>query len=575
MPYSISDRGRQFLESIQKLGKEKSLIEPRFKPALELPLKIASLLLLAGSPLLYFFYAGPPGPLWSASIALVLGLFLFSVCELFVQDDHAIVRIYGPFGRLRFVFEELFRDKYLQYFSESNTDGRPIPRIVRDYIYQKAHHVKSMSSFGTELDVFDAELTTGCRILHRNFPAHVERTGYSMTIGEGRPGVKPFLVKNTVNVSAMSYGSINNRAAEAISLGARDVAYVNTGEGGYGPHGAAGNDVVFQIGTGKFGVGDEAVLPNGQTTRVLNRKLLRELITANPNIKMIQIKISQGAKPGIGGHLPADKVTPEIAEVRRVTPFKAVISPPQHTELLASSPREAVQKLMDFIEEIRKLTELPVGIKICVGRIDELDLLALAMKKTGKGPDAIQVDGADGGTGAAPNLFLNYVGYGSSIETLRYLDLRLKEHRIRDRLRLSASGRIFTPAHAAYAFASGADTCDSARAAMLSLGCIQAIKCHTNECPTGITTNSPWRMRGIHIPEKSTRIHHFLKGFHEDMLEITRVTGHSDPRDITLDDLRIMTRGGAFSGFFADGHAPHVSGHAPAKLAAKMPAGRR
>lgn len=539
---------------MQKLGKEKSLIEPQFRPALELPLKAASAVLAVSAPLLYFYYGGPPGPVWSAAVALGLALVLFSICELFVQDDHAIVRIYGPLGRLRFVFENLFRDKYLQYFSESNTDGRPIPRIVRDYIYQKAHHVKSMSSFGTELDVFDAELTTGCRILHRNFPAHVEKVTYSMTIGEGRPGVRPFLVRNTVNVSAMSYGSINNRAAEAISLGAREVAYVNTGEGGYGPHGAAGNDVVFQIGTGKFGVGDEAVLPNGQPARVLNRALLKELVRNHTNIKMIQLKISQGAKPGIGGHLPADKVTPEIADVRRVTPYKAVISPPQHTELLAGSPRESVQKLMGFLEEIRILTELPVGIKICVGRLDELDLLVLAMKESGKGPDAIQVDGADGGTGAAPNLFLNYVGYGSSIETLRYLDGRLKEHGIRDRVRLSASGRIFTPAHAAYAFASGADTCDSARAAMLSLGCIQALKCHTNGCPTGITTNSPWRMRALHIPEKSTRIHHFLKGFHEDMLEITRVTGHADPRDITLGDLRVMTRGGAFSGFFADDH---------------------
>ncbi|MBL8020907.1 MAG: FMN-binding glutamate synthase family protein [Leptospirales bacterium] len=535
------------LETYKKSGKERALILPDFKPALERPANVLTLLLcLAIAPLFYFY------GIWYAVAAGVAATVVFGLRELFIQDDHAIVRIYGPFGRLRFVFENLFRDKYLQYFSESNTDGRPIPRIVRDYIYQKAHHVKAMSSFGTELDIFDSELSTGCRILHRNFPAQVSRVSYQCVVGEGRSDIKPFLVKNAINVSAMSYGAINNRAAEALSLGALDVAYVNTGEGGYGPHGAAGNDVVFQIGTGKFGVGDEITMPDGSTGRVLNRQVLKELVQKHPNIRMVQLKISQGAKPGIGGHLPAEKVTPEIADVRRVTPFKTVISPPQHTELLAGSPREAVQKLIDFVEEIRTITELPVGIKICVGRLDELDLLALAMKETGKGPDAIQVDGADGGTGAAPNLFVNYVGYGSCIETLQYFHRRLVEHGIRDRVKLSASGRIFTPAHAAHAYASGADICETARGAMLSLGCIQAIKCHTNECPTGITTNSPWRMHGLHIPEKSTRVHHFLKGFHDDMLELTRVIGKSDPRDIELDDIRVLSRAGVFSSFFND-----------------------
>lgn len=548
MPYTMSKIGTQLLRAYEANGKDRSLTMPAFRPVLERPVTILSVLgLVLAVPL---YWVAP----WASATAAALSVVLFGIREVFIQDDHAIVRIYGPMGRFRYIFENLIRDKYLQYFNETNTDGRPIPRIVRDYIYQKAHHVKALSSFGTELDIFDTELSTGCRILHRNFPAHVDGVSYQMSIGDGRPGVRPFVVKNAINISAMSYGAINNRAAEALSLGAKDVAYVNTGEGGYGPHGAAGNDVVFQIGTGKFGVGEEAVLPDGTATRKLNKGLLQELVRNHPNIRMIQIKISQGAKPGIGGHLPADKVTPEIADVRRVTPYKTVISPPQHAELRASSSKEAVAKLIEFIEEIRKLTELPVGIKLCVGRLDELDLLVLAMKKTGKGPDAIQVDGADGGTGAAPNLFVNYVGYGSSIETLQYLDKLLKKHRIRDRVRLSSSGRIFTPAHAAYAFASGADTCETARAAMLSIGCIQAQQCHTNKCPTGITTNSAWRMRGIHIPEKSTRVHHFLKGFHEDMLELTRVMGHSDPRDIKLDDLRVMSRGGAFSAFFSDSH---------------------
>jgi glutamate synthase domain-containing protein 2 len=315
---------------------------------------------------------------------------------------------------------------------------------------------------------------------------------------------------------------------------------VNTGEGGCGPHAIGGNDTVWQLGTGKFGAGKDAVLPNGDATRALDKELFLETLRDFPNIKMIQLKISQGAKPGIGGHLPGSKVTPEIAAVRKVKPWTSVISPPQHAELYDTSAKGAVMKLMDFCKEIRELSHLPVGIKMCIGKLSEIDLLVEAMKATGEGPDMIQIDGADGGTGAGPNLFVNYVGYGSAIETVDYLNRALQKAGLRDKVAISASGRIFTPAHAALAFAVGADTIETARAAMLSIGCIQALKCHTNECPTGITTNSNWRMRGISIPEKSTRIHMYLSGFHQDLMELTKVMGHSDPRDITMADLRIV-----------------------------------
>ena len=194
--------------------------------------------------------------------------------------------------------------------------------------------------------------------------------------------------------------------------------------------------------------------------------------------------------------------------------------------------------------------ELPVGIKLCVGSIKELDLLVEAIKTSKNGPDAIQIDGFDGGTGAGENIFMNYVGYGSAVETIFYLDYRLKQSGIRDDIVLSASGKLFTPAHAALAFACGADVIDTARGVMLSLGCIQSLKCHSNHCPTGITTNNKWRMRGIVIPEKSSRVNHYLDGFHNDMLHLTRVLGHSDPRDITLDDIRIVSSERHFSGFF-------------------------
>jgi glutamate synthase domain-containing protein 2 len=172
------------------------------------------------------------------------------------------------------------------------------------------------------------------------------------------------------------------------------------------------------------------------------------------------------------------------------------------------------------------------------------------MLHTGDGPDAIQVDGADGGTGAGENIYLNYVGYGSAFETTYYLDKKLKEAGLRDSVTISSSGKLFTPAHAALAFAIGADVIDTARGAMLALGCIQSLKCHTNECPTGITTNSKWRMHGINIPEKSTRIHNYLSGFHHDMLELTEVMGHCDPRDINREDIRIISYKNVFVRFF-------------------------
>jgi glutamate synthase domain-containing protein 2 len=268
--------------------------------------------------------------------------------------------------------------------------------------------------------------------------------------------------------------------------------------------------------------------------------LLKQLVRDNPNIGMIQLKISQGAKPGLGGHLPAEKVTPEIAHVRRIEPYQSVISPSRHAEILGITPKETIGKLIDFIEWIRKETELPVGIKLCVGNLEEIDLLCEAMKSTKKGPDSIQVDGSDGGTGAAPNLYLNYAGYGGAIESAWYVHNKLKKLKIRDRVVLSVSGRIFTPVHAALAFAMGAEVVDTARGAMLALGCIQSLRCHTNACPTGIATNQPWRMRGLVIPEKSTRVHHYLNGFHSDMLKITETMGHTDPRDITFKDLRVL-----------------------------------
>ena len=547
MAYHISVAAQRVINNYLSKGKEKALTPPSYMPPLQRPVEFLTAIAAIISIPAYFWWGG-----WGTFWFLLVAAILLGIKDLFIQDDHTITRIYGPLGRIRYIFENVFRDKYLQYFNETNTDGRPIPKIVRDYIYQKSKGVKALSSFGTELDIYDTENTTLARLLHRNFPAEVKSMSYEAIAGEKRPGVKPFIIKNTINVSGMSFGAINHRACETLSLGAKNVAYVNTGEGGYGPHGVAGNDVVWQIGTGKFGAGKHSTLSNGEATRILDEQLLVETIRKNENIKMIQIKISQGAKPSLGGHLPGSKVTEMIADVRKVEVGKSVVSPSQHAELIAATSKESLNKLMDFCKKFRQLTELPVGLKMCVGNLEEIDLLVAAMKATGEGPDAIQIDGADGGTGAAPNLYLNYVGYGGAIETLALLDKKLKASGIRDKVILSASGRLFTPAHAAMAYAFGADTVDTARAMMLSIGCIQALKCHTNHCPTGITTNNAWRMHGIDIPEKSTRVHAYLTGFHHDMMELTKSLGHSDPRNIEPSDLRVITPKNNFARFFEE-----------------------
>lgn len=209
-------------------------------------------------------------------------------------------------------------------------------------------------------------------------------------------------------------------------------------------------------------------------------------------------------------------------------------------------------KLMEFTRRIRQLTSLPVGIKLSVGKLGEIDMLVEAMQSTGEGPDDIQIDGADGGTGAGPNLYVNYVGYGRAIEPLVYLNQKLKKAGLRDRFTLNVSGRFFTPAHAVVAFAFGADYVQSARGPMLTLGCIQSLKCHTNKCPVGITTNNAWRMRGLDIPDKSVRINCYLRGFHHDMMEITRTLGHEDPRDINRKDIRLMAKNMPLGEYFED-----------------------
>ena len=336
---------------------------------------------------------------------------------------------------------------------------------------------------------------------------------------------KPYRPASVINVSAMSFGSLSAAAVEAMNKGvAKAGAYHNTGEGGLSPYHTHGGDVVFHFGTGYFGVRTK----DGN----FSMEKLKRLVSENECIRAIEIKLSQGAKPGKGGVLPGAKITSELAEIRGVEVGKDVLSPATHKAFTT------VKELMQFIENIAEETGLPVGIKGAIGKLDQWEELADMMVETGKGPDFIAVDGGEGGTGAAPPSFADHVSlpwvYGFSSLYKVFLKRNLTE-----RIVFIGSGKLGFPAKAAMAFAMGVDCINVAREAMMSIGCIQAQVCHTNRCPTGIATQSKWLQKGIDVPLKSDRLAQYFKTFRKELLEITHASGYEHPCQYTMDDIQV------------------------------------
>lgn len=323
----------------------------------------------------------------------------------------------------------------------------------------------------------------------------------------------------------MSFGSLSAKAIESLNKGVEIAdAYHNTGEGGLSPYHSNGGDVIFQIGTGYFGVRDK----DGN----FSMEKLLQLVENNPFVKAIEIKLSQGAKPGKGGVLPGEKITKEIAKIRGVEIGKDVISPTNHKVF------SNVTQMVDFIEAIANKTGLPVGIKAAIGKLNEWSELADIMNSTGKGPDFITVDGGEGGTGAAPPSFADHVSlpwvYGFSDLYKLFKDKGLSE-----RIVFIGSGKLGFPAKAAMAFAMGADCINVAREAMLSIGCIQSQICHTNRCPSGVATQSKWLQNGINIPLKSERLAQYFKTFRKEFIEITHAAGYEHPCQFKMCDIDI------------------------------------
>ena len=446
---------------------------------------------------------------------LLLG-FVWMAIHDFFQRSNAIKRNFPLLGMARYIISSL-GPELRQYLFANDHEERPIPRYIREWIYKSSEREEATVPFGTQLDL-DQPGTLLMR--HSPFPKTLKIDDERVLIGAGRP--QPYEAA-LFNVSAMSFGSMSRNAILALSSGARMAGcYHNTGEGGISPyHLEGGADLSWQLGTAKFGARNQ--------DGTFNAEMFKEK-AAHENVKMIEIKLSQGAKPGKGGILPREKITQEIANIRLVEVGKDVISPPRHAEW------DSAEGMCEFIGRIKELTDKPVGIKFCLGNPTFLDDTCRAIKSVGVGPDFMSVDGAEGGTGAAPLAHSNLLGY-PMLDAVMLTENKLIEYGLRDQTRICASGKIWTGGALAVALAAGADYAASARGFMLSIGCIQALHCNTNFCPTGVATQSKWLQRGlvpkVNGPRVATYQHAVVHEFHA----VLGSCGHSKASDLTRADL--------------------------------------
>lgn len=453
-------------------------------------------------------FMGYPGVLWSL---VVFGPFILLGIYDMLQKKHTIMRNYPVFGRGRYVLEEL-RPKVYQYFVESDIDGTPINRIKRSVVYQRAKKVLDTSPFGTQVDVYEE----GYEWMNHSIgalDAHDLNQDPRTKVGSSQC-TKPYSC-SIFNIGAMSYGSLSSRAVMALNGGAKIGNFAhNTGEGGISPfHLKYGADVIYQVGTGYFG----CRAPDGN----FDPDLFKER-TADDRVKMIELKLSQGAKPGHGGILPARKVTPEIAEIRNVPLGKDIISPPFHCAF--STP----VGLLEFIARMRDLAGgKPVGFKMCIGNKGEFISICKAILKTGIYPDFIAIDSAEGGTGAAPLEFSNSVGMPGR-EALIFAYDTLVGFGIKHEIKLFYAGKVLSGFDIFKAIALGADACYSARGMMLALGCIQALLCNKNTCPVGVTTQDKELERGLVVSDKKIRVANYHRETIVSFLELMGASGIDD-----------------------------------------------
>lgn len=432
-----------------------------------------------------------------------------------VQTKQSLKRNFPLLGRLRYVFEDL-RPKIQQYFVESDTDGAPINRIDRSVIYQRAKKQVDTTPFGTQLNVYAEGYEW---MSHSIVPIDFHKVDHHPRVRVGNKDCLQPYDSSLLNISAMSFGSLSANAVEALNAGARIGGFAhNTGEGGISPHHIKyGGDVIWQIGTGYFGARTE----DGFFSPDAFQKN-----ASRPTVKMIELKISQGAKPGHGGILPGKKNTPEIAAIRGVKAGTTVFSPPFHSAF--NTPREMIL----FIKKMRDLSGgKPVGFKLCIGRKSEFISICKAMVELDIYPDFITVDGGEGGTGAAPPEFSNFVGM-PLLDGLAFVENMLRGFNIRQHIKICAAGKVLTGFQMARAIALGADICNSARAMMMALGCIQALECNKNTCPTGVATQNPQLTKGLVVDDKKVRVANYHKHTIESFVELIAAAGIDNPRKL-------------------------------------------
>lgn len=466
-------------------------------------------LLIAFAALAWFVSSG----FWWALI-LVVPMLIWALYDSF-QPSHSITRNFPILGHGRY-WAEWLRPKLYQYFIEPDTDGRPFSRIFRNIVYQRAKNVKDTTPFGTQLDVY----SEGYEWMNHSIAAldhHDIESNPRVQIG-GPDCLQPYSC-SLYNVSAMSFGSLSKNAVMALNGGAAIGGFAhNTGEGGIAPyHDKFQGDLIYQIGTGYFG----CRAPDGGFDADLYKQR-----TAEDNVKMIELKLSQGAKPGHGGILPAKKVTKEIAKIRSIKMGEDVLSPPYHKAF--NSPIS----LLNFIKQLRDLSGgKPIGFKLCVGHKSEFIAICKAMVQTGIKPDFIAVDGGEGGTGAAPLEFSNSVGMPYK-EGLAFVYDCLIGFDLKKDISIIASGKVVTGFHIFRAIALGADACYSARAMMMALGCIQALECNKNSCPVGVATQEPSLVKGLDVNDKKVRVANFHRETIESFIELLAAAGLDNPDKI-------------------------------------------
>ena len=463
-------------------------------------------------------------------LLLVVVIFLYDV----VQRKHAILHNYPLLGHFRYLLEKI-GPELRQYIVTDNDEERPFSRDQRSWVYASSKKQNNYFGFGTDNDL---ERASNYLILKQStFPRMTPLPGddgydekhplaCAKIMGGWRERRKAFRPESVICISAMSFGSLGSAAIEAMNRGAKLAgALHNTGEGGVSKYHLKGGDLVLQLGTGYFGARN----PDGSFSLDMLKKTVDEV----PAIRAIEVKLSQGAKPGLGGHLPGKKVTREIAKARGIKAGKACISPAGHREF------SDADSMLDFIEMLADETGLPVGIKSAVGEIKFWEDLAAIANTTGRAPDFIAIDGGEGGTGSAPLAYTDHVSLPFKIGFSKVYRA-FSDQGMNDKIVFIGSGRIGFPIESLFAFALGCDMVGVAREAMMSIGCIQAQRCHTGHCPAGIATHSKWLMGGLSPTLKSARLANYIVTLRQEIIKLSASAGLAHPSLLTKDHFEIL-----------------------------------